>query len=522
MSVQNQTFINRNLPSEAAAGPKPQAETKQFRVRDFLKDHPIPEGMRFTVANHAWIALTQGKQGFAPETPSPMEARVVEFLKLIEDVCKEEVPPDYAIQCFKEDFENSERKIFPHSNKFHLLKTALHETEHALKKAAKEPGKYNAEKLIELHVLLNLEIWKLAPTETEKKRFEKSPFMTSAELKAEAARHAAIGQITLGLLALVLGGIAFLFLSSRPSGQLVPAKLKPVTNPGPLPLQPQKCGIKIDSAMKCLDREAAKNAASELAGMHHKNNGNIYKEKDPSLYYVQTDRDIELENSYAIELISKGGHVHVKNQKDALIPRYIFAHKEVELEKVDSYGKIESENSYIKAAKCILADVKAHQGIDLVDSSARTLTSSSGYVHVKNAEKKRIGTISAPTEVKLEGVSSNTITTMGLVDLKNTSAGEVVCGYRATLSKSTVNKLTMNISELGYLDLDKNSRVNTIIIKGPKQTLDFFGYGRDKSLGLYITGVDRLPQIDYEKDYYRMSSKKDENGAYTVSFNPIQ
>lgn len=175
-----------------------------FKVTEFLAQHPIPKGTKFTSAHRAWAYLTLGKEGhLVLKNLSKMEQSVMMFFIGIRSICKGRNALDLQASLKKISHLTPSKKA--PGNIYHVLKTALREARHALKTTS-----IRKEAIGDLITFLKTEIQRIAPTEKKKEELEKTAFMTSAQLKKEAERHRSISWKTLAFLGglLATGGAA--------------------------------------------------------------------------------------------------------------------------------------------------------------------------------------------------------------------------------------------------------------------------------------------------------------------------
>ncbi len=183
----------------------------EFQFAEFLTKNPL-SGNALSTAQHAWVHLTEGENGLAPQDPSPMEQQIIAFFCQIEG---------NDLSSVKECFEAVRQSTPPNaqSNLYRILNTALYEIA--------ETGK-SSETIREF---LRNEIVQL-PASAKKT----APFKTSQMLMVESKRifsPALKAIVYLG--GILLGAAALAYMNSRaPANGLIQ---NPSNPPPPIPTQ---------------------------------------------------------------------------------------------------------------------------------------------------------------------------------------------------------------------------------------------------------------------------------------------
>lgn len=158
------------------------------------------------------------------------------------------------------------------------------------------------------------------------------------------------------------------------------------------------------------------------------------------------------------------------------------AHDNVNLEHVIINGKVRSEWGHVSASFSKLAQVTAHNNIDLVSSSATDLKSEWGHVTVRqvNEERSEISSITAHNNVNIDRtfldgrirsewghVSANqsalgNVTAHNSIDLINSSAADL----RSEWGHVTVKRTTEGQSKISSITAHNNVSVDRSFVDG--------------------------------------------------------
>ncbi len=191
---------------ETASARNPESWVEEFEAKNSLRQ-------TIKISNHAWIVLTQARQGSAPHRPAPrMEAEAMNLFKRVEFLCAN---PDKGRLKDLCESSNQIRKDFAlkfPSNVFHVLRTARWEIQHALKEDLNDTAK----NILEMaSSLLFYEINLLDPSQTKRRTWQLSPYKTTGELRNELIQKAALQKKRIALAAgtLIACGILYQLLA---------------------------------------------------------------------------------------------------------------------------------------------------------------------------------------------------------------------------------------------------------------------------------------------------------------------
>lgn len=224
---------------------------------------------------------------------------------------------------------------------------------------------------------------------------------------------------------------------------------------------------------------------------------------------INAYHNIDLTNSCAGKLTAKWGSVFVRQTVDGLSTTSdISAHDDVNVDGVSVNGKTESKRGNVKANRSTLGDIKAHNFVNLINSSAAKVESQNESVTVRQTDgiKREISHITGRNSVVAENSTIGGITLFidnnqkAILDLSNTQVtDQIVVKLSATVKSCThVAVSIFSRPMVRYVNQVHSSDTSrfSLLVKGTElpKNLSFEGFTADEIAteatadGILVTG----------------------------------